>query len=231
MTINEFKTWLDGPTDVDKAKKIAEEYNLHYYTHKEEALNVLTHFLGVVFSVIGLVLMVLKATTPASIATAVLCPIGFLALYTNSTVYHFIQNPALKATMRKVDYCSVNIIVISCGTGVALLTGHVAGYAIYATCFGLVVLALVLSLVNFRKFRMVSFAMNFVIGALLVGAYFLTDTHFSTTELVLNAVGIASVIVGSVLFAIHKPYVHAVFHLFVLVGPILFWTANYLMIS
>lgn len=231
MTINQFKTWLNGPEDVEGAKKIAEEFNLHFYTHKEEALNVFTHFLGVLFGIIGLVLMLLKATTPSSIATAVLCPLGFLTLYTNSTVYHFIQKPSLKATMRKVDYCSVNIIVISCGTGVALLTGHVAGYAIYATCFGLVVLALVLSLVNFRKFRMVSFAMNFVIGGLLVGAYFLTNTHFTTTELILNAIGIVSVSVGSVLFMIHKPYVHAVFHMFVLVGPILFWTANYLMIS
>ena len=78
---------------------------------------------------------------------------------------------------------------------------------------------------------MFSFATNFLIGGLLVGAYFITGTHFTTTELVLNAIGIVSVLIGSVLFVIHKPYVHAVFHLFVLVGPILFWTANYLMLT
>lgn len=225
------KNWLNGPENPDEAKAIAEKYHLHYYTNREEVLNVFTHFLGMIFSVVGMVLMLIKATTPLSTVTAVLCSAGFLALYTNSTVYHAVRNPKYKAIMRKVDYCSVNLIVISCGTGVAFLTGRYEGFVIYGVCLFCTILALVLSLVNFKKFRMVSFAMNFVIGGLLVGAYFITDTHFTTTELILNAFGIVSVLTGSVLFGIHKQYVHAVFHVFVLIGPILFWTANYLMIS
>ena len=231
MTMTEFKKWLDGPEDVESAKEIAVQYDLHYYTHREEALNVFTHFLGVVFSVIGMVLMLIKATTTLSYVSAVLCSAGFLTLYVNSTTYHAIQNPKIKAIMRKVDYCSVNLIVISCGTGVAFLTGRYEGFIIYGVCLFLTALALTLSLVNFRKFRMFSFATNFLIGGLLVGAYFITGTHFTTAELVLNALGIVSVLIGSVLFVIHKPYIHAVFHVFVLVGPILFWTANYLMLT
>ncbi len=231
MTFSDFKKWLDGPEDTELAKQICKEKDLHFYTNREEVLNAFTHFLGIVFSIVGLVLMLLKATTPISYATAVLCSFGFLLLYTNSTVYHTLQNKDLKGVWRKIDYCSVNLIVISCGTGVALLTGHIAGIIIYAVCFGLVILALILSLINFRKFRMFSFAMNFVIGGLLFASYFITDTVFTTAELILNIAGLISVLVGSILFAIHKPYVHTVFHVFVLVGPILFWTANYLMLS
>ncbi len=231
MPMHEFKTWLNGPEDVQKEMELCKEKDLHFYTNKEELLNAFTHFLGVIFSVVGLVLMLVKATTALSYVTAVLCSCGFLLLYTNSTIYHSLQNKDLKAVWRKVDYCSVNLIVISCGTGVALLTGRMAGIIIYAVCFGLVALALTLSLVNFRKFRMFSFAMNFVIGGLLFASYFLTDTHLTVAELALNIAGIVSVLIGSILFAIHKPYVHTVFHVFVLVGPILFWTANYLMLS
>ena len=35
--MTEFKKWLDGPEDVESAKEIAVKFDLHYYTHREEA--------------------------------------------------------------------------------------------------------------------------------------------------------------------------------------------------
>lgn len=212
-------------------KLIYEENNLHYYTPKEELLNTATHALGIIFGIIGFIFMLIKATSPSAYATAVLFSIGFTALYISSSMYHACTNVKIKSVLRRVDYCSVNFIVISCGTGVALMSGSVAGYAIYGVCFGFSAISIILCIVNFKKFRMLAFAMNFIIGAALFSCYFITDVELSLTVKLLNAAGIASVLIGAAIFGIKKPYVHTVFHIFVLLGPILFWAANYLMLS
>ncbi len=212
-------------------KQLYEDNNLHYYSGKEEIANTLSHGVGIIFSIIGLILMLLKANSPAQYATAVLLPLGFLFLYTSSTIYHACTNLKMKSILRRIDYCSVNFIVIACGTGIALLTGKTSGFIIYGVCLLLSVASIIMTVVNFKKLRMVNFSMNFVIGAILFAAYFITDIEMSWTSIGINLAGIAVILVGAVLFGIKKPYVHFAFHLATLFGPILFWTANYLMLG
>lgn len=222
---------LKQSADPVAEKASYEDNNLHYYSPGEELANTLTHAVGVVIGIIGLIFMLFKATAPASYATAVLVSVGFTALYLSSSIYHACTNLQLKRVLRPIDYCSVNFIVISCGTGVALLGGSIVGYGIYAACFALCAVSITLCFVNFAKFRMLIFAINFIIGGLLFSTYFITGIEMSSTVKILNLCGIISVLIGAAIFGVHKPYVHAVFHVFVLVGPVLFLIANYLMLS
>ena len=40
--------------------------------------------------------------------------------------------------------------------------------------------------------------------------------------------GLISCFIGALLFGVHKRYVHCVFHVFVLIGPMLFLIATYM---
>lgn len=197
----------------------------------EEALNVLTHGIGIIFSIVGAVLMLIKATTPQSYATAILRSIGFLLLYSASTAYHACTNLKAKSVLRKVDYSSINFIVISCGIGVCLMYGSVFGYVAYALTICVAAMTTALCVINFQRFKNYAFVSNFIVGGLLFCAFFLVKPTVPTSFLVLNLLGIVSVLIGAGLFGVKKRYVHTVFHIFVLVGPILFWFANYIIIS
>ncbi len=228
--MNTLKAFFKTPDTIEEDKKLYDEYDLHYYTPGEELLNAISHGLGIPFAIAGLVLMLLKSTSPMSYVVSVLCSLGFLVLYVNSTVYHATKSLKAKSVMRRIDYCSVNLIVIACGTGLSLLSGKTAGYAIYGVCFVLTAVSVILCIANFRKFRLLAFAMNFVIGALLFSSYFITDFSMPDVALWLNLGGIISVLLGAAIFGIHVRYMHVLFHFFTLVGPILFWTANYVLL-
>lgn len=220
-----------SPDNVEELKQIYAEHGLKYYRPMEEALNVITHGVGIIFSLVGAVLMLLKATTPQSIATAILCSLGFILLYSASTAYHACTKLDVKSVLRKVDYSTINFIVISCGIGVCLMFNSVFGYVAYALTFCVAVTTTLLCVLNFKRFKNYAFASNFIVGGLLFIAYFLIDPTVPDEFLILNLLGIASVLIGAALFGIKKPYVHTVFHIFVLIGPILFWFANYILLS
>ena len=63
---------LKAPDNVDELKQQYAEQSLVYYTPLEELINSVTHALGAIFAVVMLGLMLRVATTPESIATAVL---------------------------------------------------------------------------------------------------------------------------------------------------------------
>ncbi len=64
-----------------------------FYLHKfiREPMNAFTHFIGIVLSIIGLILLVVKAArvgTPLDVGAVAAFGISLILLYTASTVYH-----------------------------------------------------------------------------------------------------------------------------------------------
>ncbi len=227
ILVNKFKS----PDNVDELKQIYDDNGLRYYLPMEELLNVATHGIGAVLSVVGAVLMLLKASTPQSYATAILCSFGFILLYCASTAYHACTNLKIKRVLRKIDYSSINFNVIACGTGICLLFNSIYGYIAYALAISVALITIFLCVYDFKRFKNYAFASNFIVGGLLFCAYFLVNAPVPNLFLIINLLGIVCVLIGAALFAIKKPYAHAIFHVFVLIGPILFWLANYLILT
>ena len=67
-----------------------------FYTAAEERLNILTHGLGLLLSIVGLVLLIVRA---ASLGTAIhvtsfaIFGASLITLYAASTIYHSTHNP------------------------------------------------------------------------------------------------------------------------------------------
>ena len=66
------KEALKTPSNIDELKQIYKNNGLVYYTPKEELFNSISHALGAVVALVFMIFMLLKATTPAAYATAVL---------------------------------------------------------------------------------------------------------------------------------------------------------------
>ena len=90
-----------------------------------------------------------------------------------------------------------------------------------------------LCLWKFNVFRNVSVISSFVIGALMLAAFFtayFSPIGISAPTCFVFLVGLVSCLLGAAVFGVHKRYVHCLFHFFVLAGPVLFLVATYLQI-
>ena len=66
------KESLKTPSNTDELKQIYKDNGLVYYTPKEELFNSASHALGAAAALVFMIFMLLKATTPAAYASAVL---------------------------------------------------------------------------------------------------------------------------------------------------------------
>src|SRR5260221_342885 len=87
---------------------------MEHYTRKQEIVNGLIHGIGILFGVSGLPVLIGIATahgnTPGIIGAGVygFC---FLLLFTNSTIYHFVQEDSLKRIFKIFDHISINFFL------------------------------------------------------------------------------------------------------------------------
>lgn len=227
------KEALKTPPNTDELKQIYKDNGLVYYTPKEELFNSISHALGAVVALVFMIFMLLKATTPAAYATAVLSCALIAIEFSVSATYHGVSDMKKKLMWRTLDFPAVNLNVIACATASCLMYGSIYGYVAFGVSFAIAAVIFVLCLYRFDIFRKVSVASTFVIGGLMFAAFF--TAYFSQKEIsqatsFVYLAGLASCLLGAAAFGVHKRYVHCLFHVFVLVGPILFLVATYMQI-
>ncbi len=224
---------LTTPDNIDELKTLYKDNQLVYYTPLEEFFNVLTHAIGALCSLVFMVFMLIKAHSPEAYATAVLTPMLIAIEFAISATYHGITDMKKKLIWRKIDFPAVNLNVIACGSAICLMYGETYGYVALGISLAIALAIFILCQWRFDIFRKVSVASTFVIGALLFVAFFTaykSSIGIATDVSLLYLFGLISCLMGAVLFGVHKRYVHCIFHVFVLIGPILFLIATYLQI-
>lgn len=227
------KEALKTPPNTDELKQIYKDNGLVYYTPKEELFNSISHTLGAVVALVFMIFMLLKATTPAAYATAVLSCALIAIEFSVSATYHGVSDMKKKLTWRTLDFPAVNLNVIACATATCLMYGSIYAYVAFGVSFAIAAVIFVLCLYRFDIFRKVSVASTFVIGGLMFAAFFtayFSQKGISQATSFVYLAGLASCLLGAAVFGLHKRYVHCLFHVFVLVGPILFLVATYMQI-
>lgn len=227
------KEALKTPPNTDELKQIYKNNGLVYYTPKEELFHSISHALGAVVALVFMIFMLLKATTPAAYATAVLSCALIAIEFSVSATYHGVSDIKKKLMWRTLDFPAVNLNVIACATATCLMYGSIYGYVAFGVSFAIAAVIFVLCLYRFDIFRKVSVASTFVIGGLMFAAFFtayFSQKGISQATSFVYLAGLASCLLGAAVFGVHKRYVHCLFHVFVLVGPILFLVATYMQI-
>lgn len=125
------KEALKTPPNTDELKQIYKDNGLVYYTPKEELFNSISHALGAVVALVFMIFMLLKATTPAAYATAVLSCTLIAIEFSVSATYHGVSDMKKKLTWRTLDFPAVNLNVIACATATCLMYGSIYGYVAF----------------------------------------------------------------------------------------------------
>jgi hemolysin III len=195
----------------------------------EELLNTISHAIGALLGIAGLViLLVQRDEAPWSLFSVLVYGISIIILFTASTLYHAARTEARKHYFRIVDHLSIYLLIAGTYTPVLLLLlPESKGWELFWVVWGIAAFGVVLKLFFTGRFEVFSTLLYLVMGWLIVFDFnALVSTMESGGLMLLMAGGIAYT-VGIVFYAIRKiPFNHVIWHVFVLAGAI----CHYLMI-
>lgn len=202
------------------------------YTLGEEIVNAITHGIGALFGIIGLVLMIVKAKSALAVATCSVFGATMILLYTMSCIYHSLSPKTEgKKVLRVLDHCNIHLLVFGTYIPVALLgVGGALGWSLFGLVGAASVTGIVFTAVNIDKYATVSVVCHLVSGwSILVGTSKLVAS-MGVGGLVFLIVGGALYSIGSILYFIgkKKKYIHGVFHVFTLAGTVFHFLSIYL---
>lgn len=202
------------------------------YSIGEEIINSTSHGVGACLSLMGLILLVIKAQTKVEIITTFIFGFTLIFLYTISCIYHGLSKDKLeKKYLRVLDHCSVFLLVAGTYMPLSLIgIGGKVGLIMFFSVFIITMIGIVCNIINIDKFQLVSVICHLVTGwaSLLMLNELLEGIHIQ---------GVMYLILGGLMYSIgaflyrlgkHRKYMHSIFHFFCLGGSFFHFLMIYL---
>ncbi len=211
-----------------------EKYGLRYYTPNEELWNAVTHGIGAPIAIGFMIYLLTIASSVREIFAALLLCIPALQVYATSGVYHALTDKAKKSMARRIDHANIAFLVTACGVPFALLfNDSILNYVGIGICFTLAIINAFLCVYDLMKFKVFGTVVDAIIGAILLIIYILNlNSPYATFEVnMLFLIGFIFCAVGLVLYTIKRKYIHTVFHVATLIGPVLMMIATVLLFN
>jgi len=208
------------------------EENLTYYSAREEKLNVLTHGLGLILSIMALVLLMLHAHKKGTVTHIVSFSIfgaSLILLYAASTCYHYFQHPHIRRKLNILDHSSIYILIAGTYTPFTLITlKGTLGWTIFGIAWGIALVGVFLKLFYTGRFEKASTITYVVMGWIIIFAIEPLIASLPINGLYWLLIGGVFYTIGAILYSISKlKYNHAIFHVFVLFGSFSHFMAVY----
>ncbi len=193
------------------------------YPANEEKLNVLTHGIGLLLSVVALVVLVVYASLEGTVWHVVSFSIygaSLVILYFASTAFHWAENQKIRNRLNVFDHASIFLLIAGTYTPFLLVTLNGPwGWSIFGVVWGVAAAGIVLKFFFAGRFNFLSTIIYVIMGWIIVIAIKPLMAALPFPGLMWVLAGGLSYSVGAVFFLLDKmPYNHAIFHVFVLVG-------------
>ncbi|MFV1997986.1 MAG: hemolysin III family protein [Acidiferrobacterales bacterium] len=190
--------------------------------YKGERFNSISHLVGAVVALAGMVVLVVLASRqgdPWKIVSFSVYGATLVALYSFSTLYHSLHGRA-KPVFRKLDHHAIYLLIAGTYTPFTLVTLRGEwGWSLFGIIWGLAVLGIVIDSFPQRGRRVVPLIIYLVMGWLAVmaaGPLLQALPPMGITGLVLGGLFYT---VGIIFYALDGVrYFHGIWHLFVLAG-------------
>lgn len=202
------------------------------YSNAEERLNIWSHGLGLIASIIAFPFLIIKAITYSSfwdIASFIIYGLSLIILYAASTFYHASKNPKKRRKLNIFDHAAIYVLIAGSYTPFCLVAlASELGWYMFIAVWVFALTGIIFKLFFTGKFNKISTAMYLLMGWQVL--FFIKPLINSLTSFSLNLLFAGGVFytVGAILYSIKKmPYNHAIFHVFVLLGSVSHFLALY----
>ena len=198
----------------------------------EERLHSITHGIGAVLSLIGMVALLVAASIATQIDPWKLVSLGLygttlVLLYTASTLYHGVQHQPWKRRFQLLDHCAIYLLIAGTYTPFLLVNMRgPTGWMLFAAVWGLALGGITCKLLWPQRFAISRVVIYLLMGWMIVLAAEEMAASLSVTGIALLAAGGIFYTLGVVFYAIRAiPYNHAIWHLFVVAGSVCHYVA------
>jgi hemolysin III len=200
------------------------------YSLAEEIANAITHGVGWLGSIVGLVVLVSFAAVAGGALRVVSCVVfgaTLVLLYAASTLYHALRGPRAKRVFRVLDHSAIFLLIAGTYTPLALVAiGGAWGWTLFGCVWFLAAVGVLLNTIAHGRWRWLSMTLYLTMGWLVVVAIKPLVAAVATPALVLIVLGGLAYTGGLAFYGWRRlPYAHAVWHLFVLAGSSLHFVA------
>ncbi|MFG1173476.1 hemolysin III family protein [Erwiniaceae bacterium CAU 1747] len=204
------------------------------YPLVEEIANSISHGVGCLFGIIGLVLLLTQAIESHAGALAItsysLYGGSMILLYLASTLYHAIPHERAKYWLKKLDHSAIYLLIAGTYTPF-LLVGLKSplAHGLMVVIWSLALAGIVFKLAFAHRFEALSLVTYLLMGWLSLIVIYQMVTRLPAASIWLLAAGGIIYSLG-VIFYVSKriPYSHAIWHGFVLGGSLCHFFAIYL---
>ena len=194
-----------------------------HYSAAEEKANIISHAIGLVFSIVALVLMLVRAGLYGNvwhIVSVTIFGASLIALYAASTFYHSTKDSRLRSRLRIIDHATIYTLIAGTYTPFTLVVLHgPVGWTVFGVSWLMAISGVILKLFFTGRFNVLSTLMYVFMGWIIVFAITPLINSLSAQGLFWLVAGGIAYTTGAILYSIKKiKFNHAIFHLFVLLG-------------
>ncbi|MDU1145527.1 hemolysin III family protein [Aeromonas rivipollensis] len=201
------------------------------YSPREEWANRLSHGLGLLLGILGLILLLHKGWDqgPQALLSYGLYGSSLVLLYLASTLYHSMGSAVARRRCKLLDHCAIYLLIAGTYTPfllVALDTPLAQGLMV--VIWGLALVGVVFKLLFINRFKRLSLFTYLMLGWLSLVVVYQLYLHLDGTGLLLLGLGGLIYSLGTIFYMARQiPYNHAIWHLFVLGGSLCHFMAIY----
>lgn len=210
---------------LNKLAKLSDPKNVRPFTLGEELFHSITHAIGSGLSIAGLVILVVLAVLNGDVYQIIGFSIfgaSLVLLYLSSTLYHGIQQPRAKRIFKICDHAAIYLLIAGSYTPFLLVGMRgTTGWVLLVVVWLIALVGITMKVLFIDRFQVLSVVAYLGMGWLCVFAFQEMMVSIPIGGIIWLAAGGILYTVGVVFYAMQKiPYMHAIWHIFVLGGSI-----------
>ena len=203
------------------------------YSLAEEIANSISHGIGLLFGIVGLVLLLVQAVDTNAITSYSLYGGSMILLFLASTLYHAIPHQRAKIWLKKFDHCAIYLLIAGTYTPFLLVgLNSPLSRGLMIVIWGLALLGILFKLTIAHRFKVLSLVTYLTMGWLSLIVVYQLATKLDAGGVTLLALGGIIYSLGVIFYVCKRiPYNHAIWHGFVLGGSVCHFLAIYLYVA
>ena len=196
------------------------------YSVGEEIGNSITHGVGAALAIAAIPISIVRAVGDGAgvlLAAALIYSISMLMEYLASTLYHALAVDGAKRVFKVIDHAAIYLFIAGSYTPYCLVTlSESGGMYLCAFVWALAIIGMAAEAFWTFRPRWVSVVIYLIMGWCVVGFLPAFVENLAPTGLWLLVAGGVCYSIGCVFYVLKKiPFMHMVFHLWVLAGSVL----------
>ena len=189
---------------------------------KEEIANAITHGLGTLLSIAGLVILILRTlgSGPLAMVSVVIFGASMIILYLCSTLLHSLPFKKTKRLFTILDHSAIYILIAGTYTPFLLISLQGAlGWTLFGVVWAIAVSGIVFKSIFADRFNVVSTIGYLIMGWIILFAIGPIFHSLALWGFVLLVTGGILYSTGTIFYLWEKlPFNHAIWHMFVMAG-------------